>query len=241
LSASTVSSGPGGAAAGAARAAAPPGDGLLAHHFDTLEQQHQAATLGRWMFLATEVMFFGGVFLGYAVARYYYPEAFAAGSAELNVPLGALNTAVLLGSSLTMALAVRAAQLADRRGLVRSLLLTLVLGTAFLVIKGFEYRHDWAVGTVPRLRFDPRPKSDRGLVPGQVELFFMLYFTMTGLHALHMVIGMAVMGVMTFRARGGRYTTGYYAPVEALGLYWHFVDIIWIYLFPLFYLVGTLG
>jgi cytochrome c oxidase subunit 3 len=205
----------------------------LAHHFDDLEQQNEAATLGMWVFLATEVLFFGGLFVTYLVYRNWYPEAFAASSHELDVTLGTINTVVLITSSLTMALAVHAAQLGQRRLLMTFLVLTMVLGAAFLGIKGVEYYHKFAEHHVPGPGFQFEKEHFR-----HAQLFFSLYFVMTGLHALHMVIGIGIMLVMLWWAWRGTITAEYYSPIEISGLYWHFVDIVWIFLFPLLYLIG---
>lgn len=204
-----------------------------AHQFDDLAQQHEADTLGMWVFLLTEVMLFGGLFLGYTVYRLSYPEAFAAASHHLDVWLGSVNTAVLIGSSLTMALAVHSAQTDDRRGLTRFLLLTILLGLVFLGIKGTEYLHKFEENLVPGASFAyPGPRAQH------VQLFFSFYFAMTGLHAFHMIVGIGLLAVLVWRARHGRFSADYYAPVELIGLYWHFVDIVWIFLFPLLYLLG---
>jgi cytochrome c oxidase subunit 3 len=212
----------------------------LAHHFDSLAQQQEAQILGMWMFLASELLFFGGLFTCYTVARWAYPEAFAYASGHLVLWLGTLNTAVLLASSLTMALAVRAAQTGQQPLLRLFLVLTMALGTAFLVVKGIEYYFDYREHLIPGSGFDPAgaEMGETRAFIRHVELYFWLYFTMTGLHALHMIIGIAVLGVLLARSRRGRYTTGYYAPIEMTGLYWHFVDIVWIFLFPLLYLIS---
>jgi cytochrome c oxidase subunit 3 len=207
----------------------------LAHHFDDLEQQQEAATLGMWVFLATEVVFFGGLFLAYIVYRTWYPEAFSAASHHLDVPLGAVNTAVLITSSLTMALAVHAAQIGHRRSLIIFLLVTTVLGLVFVGIKAVEYADKFEHHLVPGLAFvwEGTPELAR---PAQI--FFALYFAMTGLHALHMVIGVGIMLVMAWLSYRGWFSPEYYSPIEVSGLYWHFVDIVWIFLFPLLYLIG---
>jgi cytochrome c oxidase subunit III len=210
---------------------------VLQHQFEDMDQQHGAAMLGMWIFLATEVMFFGGLFLAYSVYRLYYPHAFAAGSSLLSVPLGAANTAILLCSSFSMALGVRAAQSGQRRALLSFLVATVVLGAAFLGIKGYEYNHDYREGLVPGGSFHYAVAAP-GVESRNVELFFVLYFTMTGLHALHMIIGLGVMAVLALNALRGRYSPAYHNPVEMAGLYWHFVDIVWIFLFPLLYLIG---
>ena len=207
----------------------------LQHHFDTLEQQHEAATLGMWLFLVTEVLFFGGLFMAYLLYRVWYHEAWAEGSRELSIRLGGFNTVVLIGSSLTMAMAVRSAQTGFRRANVGWLLATMALGATFLVVKYFEYREKFELHHVPGYDFHVDP-AHAGIA-GPMEIFFSLYFTMTGLHALHMIIGLGLMTVITTMAYRGRFSPQWYTPVEMSGLYWHFVDIVWIFLFPLLYLV----
>jgi cytochrome c oxidase subunit 3 len=218
----------------------------LAHHFDDAEQQFTAARLGMWAFLATEVLFFGGLFAGYTVYRFWYPDAFEYGSHHLDVWLGTINTAVLLTSSLTMALAVRAAQINDSPGIVRSLVWTIVLGSVFLGIKGYEYYHKFQEHLVPGPSFSlidshgasrAASASDEQVHPGHVELFFSFYFAMTGLHAVHMVIGLGILAGLMFAARRATFSSDYYTPIEMSGLYWHFVDIVWVFLFPLLYLI----
>jgi len=205
----------------------------LAHQFDDLTQQSAADTLGMWVFLLTEIMFFGGLFAGYTVYRTLYPAAFAEGSHHLNLVLGGINTAVLISSSLTMALAVHAAQTGQRQLLLGFLLGTMVLGLVFLGIKAVEYGHKFAEHLVPGPGF-----VSAGPHAGQVRLFFGLYFGMTGMHALHMVIGIALLAGLAVLAWRGRFTPAYHVPVELIGLYWHFVDMVWIFLFPLLYLLG---
>jgi len=208
----------------------------LAHHFDNLAQQGEASTLGMWVFLVTEVLFFGGLFLVYLVYRSTYPEAFIAGSHELDVLLGGINTAVLITSSLTMALAVHAAQTGHRRTLMIFLVVTMVLGAAFLGIKSVEYYHKFVEHHVPGPGFQFEEEYIR-----HAQLFFSLYFIMTGLHALHMIIGLGIMTWMLVWSWRGIVTAEYYSPIEISGLYWHFVDIVWIFLFPLLYLLGRHG
>ena len=205
----------------------------LAHHFDNLDQQREAGTLGMWVFLVTEVLFFGGLFTVYAVYRGLYPDAFAAASHELDIGLGTTNTAVLITSSLTMALAVHAAQLGQRRVVMTFLMLTMALGLTFLGIKGLEYYHKFVEHHVPGPDFRFEKEYFR-----HAQLFFSLYFLMTGLHALHMVIGFGIMTWMLWWTWRGVITAEYYSPIEISGLYWHFVDIVWIFLFPLLYLLG---
>ncbi len=205
----------------------------LQHHFYSMEQQLEASTLGMWVFLVTEVMFFGGMFMAYLLYRTLYPEAWVAGSNHLNVPLGGLNTAVLICSSLTMVLAVRAAQVGSRRGQIVNLILTILLGSVFLIVKYFEYKDKFVHHLVPGPHFDPVLKQQHGQ-----ELFFSLYFMLTGVHAAHMVVGIGIMTVILIMAWRGRFSPSYYTPVDVSGLYWHFVDIVWIFLFPLLYLLG---
>jgi cytochrome c oxidase subunit 3 len=214
------------------------------HHFHSMDQQLEASVLGMWIFLVTEIMFFGGLFMAYIVYRYMYPDAWIQGSNQLNVPLGGLNTMVLIVSSLTMALAVRSAQVGSWMGQVVNLILTMLLGSTFLVVKYFEYAAKFEHGLVPGARWNPSHVMADGTVetlalPGGSQLFFSLYFVMTGIHAIHMVVGIGLMLVMLWWAWRGRFTPEYYAPVEVSGLYWHFVDIVWIFLFPLLYLLGA--
>ncbi len=206
---------------------------LVAHQFDDLEQQHDAAQLGMWAFLATEILFFGGMFLGYAVYRHYYPDAFAHASNHMDIVLGTVNTAILIASSLTVVLAIHAAQHERRRALIGLLGLTIGLGVIFLGIKFTEYFHKYQEHLVPGLNFAYPDDAAR-----HAAIFFSFYFAMTGMHALHMIIGIVIFAFLIRGAGRGHYTRLYYTPVEIAGLYWHFVDIIWIFLFPLFYLLG---
>jgi cytochrome c oxidase subunit III len=209
------------------------GNSALAEQFDDLAQQHEAASLGMWVFLVTEMLFFGGLFAGYTVYRASYPEAFREASHHLDLLLGSINTAVLITSSLTMALAVHSAQEGRRRVLIIYLLFTIALGAVFLGIKGTEYVHKFEERLVPGIDF-----AHGGTHPGQVELFMLFYFVMTGLHALHLVVGLGLLGVLAVLAWRGQFSADYYAPVETSGLYWHFIDIVWIFLLPLLYLIG---
>ena len=206
--------------------------GLL-HHFDDPEQQLEASRSGMWLFLATEIMFFGGTFIGYTIYREAYFDVFAQASNHLNVWLGSVNTAVLICSSLSMALAVHAAQAGHRKQIIFNLLLTMVLGALFLGIKFTEYYHKYEEQLIPGQDF-----VFKGGDPGQAAIFFSFYFAMTGLHALHMTIGLGLLAYLTIQAARDRFSPLYYTPVEMSGLYWHFVDIVWIFLFPLLYLVG---
>jgi len=211
----------------------PEGQGALAHHFDDLEQQHEAGRLGMWAFLVTEVLFFGGLFACYAVYRHAYPEAFARASKELDIQLGAINTAILIGSSLSMALAVHAASLGKNLRIAAWLAVTLVLGGVFIGIKGVEYAHKFHDHLVPGpgFLFDGQPG-------GHEQLFYALYFTMTGVHAFHMLIGFGLIAWLIALCLRGRFTAKHHPQIELFGLYWHFVDIVWIFLFPLLYLIG---
>jgi cytochrome c oxidase subunit 3 len=205
----------------------------LAHQFGSLDEQKEAATLGMWLFLVTEVLFFGGLFATYMVYRMWYPAAFTAASSELVVWAGTTNTAVLITSSLTMALAVRAAQLGQRRLLMNLLAATMILGGVFLGLKAFEYYISFAEHHVPGTDFKFEAEHFK-----TAQIFFSLYFIMTGLHAVHMIIGLGIMAVMWWWSYRGIITAEYYNPIEVSGLYWHFVDIVWIFLFPLLYLIG---
>jgi cytochrome c oxidase subunit 3 len=203
---------------------------IIAEQFEDAEQQNEASHLGMWTFLATEILFFGALFMVYSVYRHFYPEAFALGSRQTNLLYGTLNTAILLTSSLTMALAVHAAQEDNHKTVVRCLLLTLAFAFAFLVIKGLEYHEDLAQKLVPG------PKFNQSLSP-RTGLFFWLYWAMTGLHAFHVIVGIGVLSVVAVLAKRGQFSSRYYTPVEVAGLYWHFVDLVWIFLYPLLYLI----
>ncbi len=246
----------------------------LQHHFDTMAQQKEAVVVGMWVFLVTEILFFGGLFAAYMIYRMWYFDAFAEASRSLDIFWGALNTAVLIGSSLTMALAVRSAQTNKRAATVRWLILTMVLGSIFLGVKVVEYADKFEHHHVPGHNFQWASAHSTSLGAGEqaaaaaagaaaeaggpstapgaghrelalnadqlqltTQIFLSLYFTMTGLHALHMIIGIGIMCVITWMSWKGRFDEHYYTPVEMTGLYWHFVDIVWIFLFPLLYLV----
>ncbi len=217
---------------------------ILSQQFDDVDQQSEASTLGMWIFLATEVMFFGGLLTAFAVYRTGAPREFALTSRHLNVILGGVNTAVLLGSSLTMALAVRAAQLRVHRELLYMLLLTMVLGAGFVGIKAVEWTHDFHEHLIPGINFQV-PAKDRPVVeqerldPGKMQMFFVLYFFMTGLHLIHLLIGIAVVGVMAFLTWRHWFSGGGEVQIEVTGLYWHFVDIVWVFLYPLLYLIDV--
>jgi cytochrome c oxidase subunit III len=214
----------------------------LQHQFAEPQQQRDAASLGMWIFLGTEVMFFGGLFCAYLIYRSWYFGDFAAASTSINAALGGTNTAVLICSSLTVVLAIWAAQTSRRALMIGMLVLTMLFGLTFLGIKGIEYRDKFVEHHVPGASFSfehvPIPgQPDQYANPRHAEIFFALYFIMTGLHALHMIIGLGVFSWLLWMACKRRFTPEYYTPLEIGGLYWHFVDIIWIYLFPLLYLI----
>jgi cytochrome c oxidase subunit 3 len=208
------------------------GGHAVAHHFDDAEQQRDAATLGMWVFISQEVMFFGGALTAYVFYRGWYPQAFAHASRELDVQLGTINTAVLIASSLTMVLAVHGAEIGRRALQLWGLALTMFFGTVFLGIKAYEYAHKFHEGLVPGPHFTYHGEAK------EAQLFFSVYFALTGLHALHMIIGMGILAVLLVMAYRGRFGPAYHTPMELTGLYWHFVDIVWIFLFPLLYLIG---
>ena len=222
---------------------------FLRHHFATVEQQRETATFGMWLFLLTEIMFFGGMFCAYLIYRNWYYPAFVAGSHQLSIVLGTVNTAVLICSSFTMAMGVHSAETRNRKALITWLLLTIVLGCVFLGIKADEYHEKWEKHHVPGLNFsvhdfvreNPAYPDDKPLpldMADKTQVYFSLYFAMTGMHALHMIIGVSLLIILVARAWTGAYTEGHVAPIENFGLYWHFVDIVWIFLFPLLYLIS---
>ena len=207
----------------------------LAHHFESYEQQKESSFLGMWLFLVQEIMFFGTIFVTYVVYRGLYGDAFAAASRELDVPIGAANTGVLLLSSFTMVLAVMGGQRGDKKMIVWGLILTMVFGGAFLGVKYFEYGAKWEHHLVPGPHFEWH--GDPAHAHG-AEIFFSLYFGMTGMHALHMIVGIGIMLFMLRPAARGKWTPENHNFVEGFGLYWHFVDIVWIFIFPFLYLIG---
>lgn len=216
----------------AAHGAHPPG---FAHQFETIEQQREAGRLGMWVFLVTEILFFGGMFTAYIVYRELHYESFVTGSHLLRVLFGATNTYVLICSSLTMALAIRSAQTGKSRGqIIFWLLLTMALGATFIGVKlRFEWYRDYVEGLIPGVHW----AYSGAYAPG-VKMFMCFYFFMTGLHALHMVVGLGILTVLVIMTARNKFSPEYYAPLEISGLYWHFVDIVWIFLFALLYLIG---
>jgi cytochrome c oxidase subunit 3 len=219
------------------------------HHFQTEEQQREAASFGMWLFLLTEIMFFGGLFMAYLLYRNWYHDAFVAASNTLSIPLGTANTVVLIASGFMMALAVWAAEVRKKGLLVIFLILTTLLGVVFLGVKYVEYKEKFELHHVPGASFDisqfvnpPKDARDQQHLPvdtaRKTEVYFSLYFAMTGMHALHMIIGIGMLLWLMVRAQKGDFSAGYVAPIENFALYWHFVDIVWLFLFPLLYLIN---
>ena len=203
----------------------------LAHHFEDISQQRSASILGMWVFLATEVMFFGGLFLAFAVARFLYAENFNQAAKHLDVVAGSINTGILFTSSFTTALAVSTLRRDWKLSTIGLLLLSIALGSLFLVIKGYEYHEKWVEGLVPGAGFTSSE-------PAHNQLFFIFYFTLTGLHGIHLLIALGVMLVVGWLVLSGRVSSERYMPLEISALYWHFVDIVWVFVFPLLYLIG---
>ena len=204
----------------------------VAHHFDNAEQEFESAKLGMWAFLVTEVLFFGALFVAYTILRGLYPEMFIEANHHLSWKMGTFNTVVLIASSFTMVMAVRSSQLSKKESTSVYLLLTFILAGVFMIVKYFEYVEKIDHGYLPFKFFDGAAVAEN------IHLFFGLYFTMTGLHGLHILIGMGLIIWLILRNNRGEFHADYFTPVEMVGLYWHLVDLIWIFLFPLFYLIG---
>ena len=212
-----------------------PSEPIVSHHFKDREQQTEASHIGMWLFLAQEVMFFGGLFAAYFYYRTLYPAVFAEGSAELNITIGTINTSVLLLSSVTMAMCVYSTQIGKWLHQVIYLCSTIALGTLFLGIKAYEWNEKWSHQLIPHFNWHPHNLDD----PAKGELFFSLYFIMTGMHAFHMIIGFGIGAVFIYLCLVKReYGPNKYLPIEYFGLYWHFVDIVWVFLFPMMYLIS---
>ncbi len=209
------------------------GEHHFAHHFDSADHEFDACKFGTWLFLVTEVMMFGALFVGYGIFRSLYPEGFHEGHMHLDRIMGALNTVVLICSSLTMALAIGMAQRNEKVKSARYLMITILCACIFMVVKYFEYKHKFHDGLLPGFHF-----SNHEALHPKAALFFSFYFVMTGLHGFHVVIGIGLISWLLLRTNRGDFSSAYYTPVEMVGLYWHFVDLVWIYLFPLLYLVG---
>ena len=216
----------------------------LEQQFEDMEQQTHSATLGMWVFLATEILFFGVLFASYTVFRTRWPRAFRDGSRDLELWIGGANTAVLLTSSFFMALAVRAAALGDNKRVVRFLWITIAFGLVFLGLKATEYTIEAHEHLIPGVNFTTIPPDEMGKPldqqhprPQQEKLFMFFYFVMTGFHALHMIVGVSVLGVLLIMTKRGHFSTEYHNPIEIAGLYWHFVDIVWVFLYPALYLL----
>ena len=221
------------------------------HHFETEEQQREAGSFGMWLFLLTEIMFFGGMFFAYLLYRNWYYDAFVAASNTLSIGLGAVNTVFLISSGFCMAIGVWAAEVRNQRMLVLMLWLTTLFGVLFLGVKAVEYKEKFDLHHIPGASFNikefvnPPSKNgvatERPLAPDmaqRTQIYFFLYFAMTGMHALHMIIGIVLLFWLIARANRGEFSAGYVAPIENFGLYWHFVDIVWLFLFPLLYLIN---
>jgi len=207
------------------------------HHFATMEQQFDTSKIGMWLFLVTEVLLFGGLFVGFGLMQARYPREFVEAHTYLQRSLGALNTVVLLVSSWTMVMGVNAAQTSQKDKLVRYLLATILLACVFLVIKYIEYSHKFADHLLPGIFYGHQAED---LIKGThgYATFFSFYFMMTGLHGIHVVVGIVLLSWLMMRAKRGDFNKEYYTPVDLVGLYWHVVDMIWIYLFPLYYLIS---
>jgi len=213
----------------------------LKHHFDNLEQQQASEKLGMWMFLATEVMFFAGLFVAYTAYRFWYPAEFEFASSKMNWKFASFNTLLLVTSSMTITFAIRCAQLGDKKGLYRNLLLTAALGTGFMVVKGFEYAEDIHEHILPGKHFGGEIKheaEERGLNTGRVQLFLVFYYVMTGIHGVHLIVGIGCVLWLVYEAYAGRLQPDNAAKGECVSLYWHLVDAIWLFLMPLLYLAG---
>lgn len=202
------------------------------HHYVDADQQFDTAKIGMWVFLVNEILFFGGLFCAYIIYRAWYPELFTQAALELNTFWGAVNTVVLIGSSITVAMAIRSAQKNQIKGLKINLLITIALAFVFMLIKAFEYTHKFELGIFPGQYY-----TYEGIEHVKAPLFFSIYYMMTGVHAIHVIIGIGLMIWLYVRARRGEFGSHYYNPVEIVGLYWHLVDLIWIFLFPLLYLI----
>jgi cytochrome c oxidase subunit III len=214
------------------------GPAFLAHHFHTPKQQFEAAKLGMWLFLAQEILFFSGLFVSYLVFRMWYPEAFSVGSHELNRLMGLGNTVVLLFSSLTAVLAVRSAQLGQRKATGNYIIVTILCACIFMVVKYFEYQHKFHAGLLPGQYFAPvAGHTVANAFPEGTQLFYSIYFMATGVHGLHVLIGIGVMIWIYIRNARGEFSKEFFTPVDLVALYWHLVDLIWIFLFPFLYLI----
>lgn len=211
-----------------------------AHHFDSAEHEYNASKFGTWTFLVTEILMFGGLFVGYIMYHERYPEMFHAGSQFLDWQLGAVNTIVLLISSLTMALSIYYAQTNNKAKVLLNLYVTLICGFIFMGIKAYEYTHKFHLGLFPGRFLHPHEEWVQKIVDQypNIAMYFSFYFTMTAIHGSHVLIGMGLITWLIVRAHRGEFNSKYYTPVECVGLFWHLVDLIWIYLFPLLYLVG---
>lgn len=204
---------------------------MVEQQFEEMPQQYEAAHMGMWIFLASEFLFFGGLFVSYAVYRHFYDHDFIIGVKHTLIFYGTFNSSLLLTSGLTMALAVQAATENRTKVIVPLLLVTIALGLGFLACKSLEYHGDLKDKVLPGATFDPT-------LPAHTQMFFWLYWGMTALHTIHLIVGIGLLTVVTIMAARGKFSARYYTPLEMVGLYWAFVDIVWIYLYPLLYLIG---
>ena len=204
---------------------------MVSHHFSNADQEFDSCKLGMWLFILTEFMLFGGLFVAYAVFRTWYPETFESGAEKLDWQMGAVNTVILITSSVTMAMAIRACQVNQKGKALALLIVTVLCGMGFLVVKYFEYHHKFELGILPGDYF-----SYMGAHMSNEHLYFSIYFLTTATHVLHVILGLLAILWVAFRTAKGEFYEAYYTPVEMVGLYWHLVDLIWIFLFPLLYL-----
>lgn len=223
-----------------------------AHHFNSTEHEFEASKFGVWVFLCTEILMFGGVFVGYFISAAKYPETFEVGSSFLDWKLGAINTVILLLSSFTIAVSIRNIQMGQKSAAIRNMIITLICGCAFMGIKYKEYNHKFHLGLYPGKYFNYQPEhaehsstadhAESGIVklddlPENIPMYFSFYFIMTGIHGFHVLIGMGLILWCLLRTRKDEFGPNYYTPVEGAALFWHLVDLIWIYLFPILYLI----
>jgi cytochrome c oxidase subunit 3 len=207
----------------------------FAHHFRSAEHEYETSKEGIWLFMVTEILMFGGLFIGYSIFHNIYPEMFAEGASYLDWKLGFINTLVLIFSSLTMALGIFFLQKNQPKKAAMSLAITILCGAIFMVIKYFEYTHKFHLGIYPGRLLDV---AKVGAQHANLGMYFGFYFCMSGLHGIHVLLGMGLISWVLFRTLRGDFNSNYYTAVEGVGIFWHIIDLIWIFLFPLLYLVG---
>lgn len=212
-----------------------------AHHFDSAEHEYQSAKQGVWLFLCTEILMFGGLFVAYAIFHHIFPEIFLVGSKFTDWKMGTTNTVVLLTSSLTMAMGIYYIQKNDQKKSLLMLAITLACAATFMVIKYFEYSHKIHLGLLPGAWFTGNPEELAQItgmeIPGNLAMYFSFYYLMTGIHGIHVLIGMGLIAWVMIRMKRGEFSSQHFTAVEGVGLFWHLIDLVWIYLFPLLYLV----